>query len=476
MAPISTHRFETLPDLSSKTIRKNLARRTYPYWHPLTGGRFVGYTHPTTKGAYWVARYRRRDGLYRQKRIGEADDFRPADGTSILSFDQARAAALAWFSGPEVAPFSGNPTPLGRTRGLLYSPIGEMYTLGHALRDYLAWKRLSSAETHFDIIVSLINYHILPRLGPLAVDELEAEHFRSYFQEVMETPPKRGNRPTGSRQPMSTLDDDALRKRKKTVNALIVILRDTLQRAWEDGKTDNDRLWRSLRNLPNVDRPRMLHLSRRECRMLLKACRPDLRNLVLGALYTGCRSLELLRMRVLDVGHDGYGVYVVPSKTRKSRFVFLPDEGMAFFLQLARGRPAQEYLFLRGNSRPWGEYHRQIFKKAALRCGLPPDLSFHCLRHTYASQLVQAGAPLTVVADQLGHVNTVTVSRTYGHISPQIRESEVRQRFTTLSPGNARTAEKRKRALARWRAGMRGNGAGDYAKIKDLKSARRTLH
>jgi integrase len=204
--------------------------------------------------------------------------------------------------------------------------------------------------------------------------------------------------------------------------------------------------------------------------LLLKNCRPDLQRLVLGALYTGCRSLELLRLRACDVGRDGYGIYVAPSKTHKPRFVFLPDEGMAFFLALTRNRPAQALLFTRDDGRPWSEYYRVLFKGAARAAALPEDFSFHGLRHTYASQLVQAGAPLTVVSDQLGHVNTVTVSRTYGHVSPQIRESEVRQRFTVLEPKNAQSAERQKRALARWRVNFHGSSWRTYAKIRDLRS------
>ncbi len=59
---------------------------------------------------------------------------------------------------------------------------------------------------------------------------------------------------------------------------------------------------------------------------------------MLAALYTGCRATELIRMRACDVGRDGYGVYVTPVKRYRARFVFLPDEGMAFFLKLAAGR------------------------------------------------------------------------------------------------------------------------------------------
>jgi hypothetical protein len=96
------------------------------------------------------------------------------------------------------------------------------------------------------------------------------------------------------------------------------------------------------------------------------------------------------------------------------------------------------------------------------------------LRHTYASQLVQAGAPLTVVAEQLGHANTVTVSRTYGHVSPQVREAEVRQRFTVLSPKNAKKAASQESSLAKWRKAFHGSNWRTYAKISDLHSRSNT--
>lgn len=58
---------------------------------------------------------------------------------------------------------------------------------------------------------------------------------------------------------------------------------------------------------------------------------------------------------------------------------------------------------------------------------------FHGLRHTYASQLVQAGTPLPIVARQLGHANTDTVSRTYGHLSCIDIERELERRFAPLT-------------------------------------------
>jgi hypothetical protein len=174
-------------------------------------------------------------------------------------------------------------------------------------------------------------------------------------------------------------------------------------------------------------------------------------------------------MQAAHVGRDGYGVYITPVKSYRPRFVFLPDEGMTFFLRLAKGKRSSDLLFERPNGRSWYSYQKYEFKKAVRKADLPLEFTFHGLRHTYASQLVQAGAPLPVVAEQLGHANSDTVSRTYGHLSPQIRESEVRQRFTTLNRENAALANRTRKALKRWRSSLHGSNWRTYAIITDVK-------
>ena len=294
--------------------------------------------------------------------------------------------------------------------------------------------------------------------------------------DVIETPPRRGNQPyQATRLSAKKLSSEALRKRKKTANSCLSVLRVALRMAWENGKVETERPWRIVRLFPNLSSARVLHLSREECRRLIECCRPDVGRLALGALYTGCRLSELMAMRCNHVGRDGYGIYVPPQKTLKPRFVFLPDEAMAWFLALIKGRRPDDFVFINDNTRRRIGPSNRLFKGAVQAAGLPPDFSFHGLRHTYASQLVQAGAPILAVAEQLGHVSPRTVLETYGHLAPQIRESEVRQRFTTLSKANARLATRRRDQLHQWRSSLHGADWRTYAKINDLRSRGNTV-
>lgn len=83
------------------------------------------------------------------------------------------------------------------------------------------------------------------------------------------------------------------------------------------------------------------------------------------------------------------------------------------------------------------------FRRAVSRAGLPDGFVFHGLRHTYASDLIRQGVPLEVVARQLGHADTRTVSQTYGHIAEQFREEQIRTRFSPLDDEELKNAKGR---------------------------------
>lgn len=233
---------------------------------------------------------------------------------------------------------SSDPYQIGSKRQINICPIGDTHTVGHALRDYLEWKLLAATKSHFETLVSLINYHLVPRVSNIPVEEFDGQDFQQLAVSVLETPPKKGRQQQKRPVSIRTLSQDELRKRKKTFNALVSILRGSFELAWERGKIETDRPLRCLRRLPNVDRPRVVFLDRPECRRLLEASHKDFLPLVLAALYTGCRANELTTMLVSDFTVSTNSLFVGNPKGRRTRHVLLPEEGTAFFSKLARDR------------------------------------------------------------------------------------------------------------------------------------------
>lgn len=416
------------PVLSDPNVQKQLPQREAAYFNLLSYCRHIGLRKINPENATWIARVRKKDGGYKQHCLGSAW----LDGEQQMCYEEAVEKAGAWFKSPTVRSVAAEPYQVGSKRTLSICPVGQEYSVGHALSDYLDWKRMAATKSHFETLVSLINYHLVPRVSHIPIEEFDGKDFHDLAMDVIETPPKTGRRAPRTKISIRDLSEDELRRRKKTLNALVSILRGAFEIAWEYDKLHSERPKKCLRRVPNVDRPRVVFLDRTECRHLLDACTPDLQTLVKAALYTGCRANELIQMRVGDVSSRMDAVYVASPKGRRSRHVFLPSEGVRFFRDLAKGRTSSDRLFRKANGRVWGGEYKTYFQAARTKAGLPPKLTFHGLRHTYASQLVEAGASLMVVAEQLGHANTQTVSATYGHLAAGHRAEEIQRCFSPL--------------------------------------------
>ena len=65
--------------------------------------------------------------------------------------------------------------------------------------------------------------------------------------------------------------------------------------------------------------------------------------------------------------------------------------------------------------------------EAVQRAAIKPRITFHGLRHTWASLAVMSGMPLMVVARNLGHTDTRMVERHYGHLAPSFIADAIRK-------------------------------------------------
>ena len=75
---------------------------------------------------------------------------------------------------------------------------------------------------------------------------------------------------------------------------------------------------------------------------------------------------------------------------------------------------------------------RHVFTRLLERAELR-QIRIHDLRHTYATLLLQAGAPITYVSQQLGHRDASITLRVYAHWLPDESRREA-DRLDTLQP------------------------------------------
>jgi integrase len=182
------------------------------------------------------------------------------------------------------------------------------------------------------------------------------------------------------------------------------------------------------RAFEEADAARIRYLTIDECRRLINASEGEFRDLVQAALLTGCRFGELAALQVHDFNHDAGTLHIRVSKSGKNRHVVLNDEGIGFFKALVAGRLGAEILLRKPDGGRWMKSNQQRrMAEACARAKIEPPANFHALRHTYASHAAMAGAPLLVIAKNLGHSDTRMVERHYGHLSRTYVTEEIRR-------------------------------------------------
>jgi integrase len=169
---------------------------------------------------------------------------------------------------------------------------------------------------------------------------------------------------------------------------------------------------------------------------LVNACEPAFRNLVRGALLTGCRYSELTTMHVADFNADAGVVTVRQSKAGKPRHVVLTNEGQRLFARLTAGKLGTDPVFVRADGGSWGKsYQLRPMLEASARAKIKPAISFHVLRHTHGSTLAMRGVPMGVIAEQLGHADTRMTEKHYAHLAPSYVAATIRAHFPILGIG-----------------------------------------
>lgn len=194
--------------------------------------------------------------------------------------------------------------------------------------------------------------------------------------------------------------------------------------------------------IPKGSVPRQRFLSTEEAQRLLASTPDSLKFPVMAGLLGGLRIGEVCTLRPppqdLNFEIAGGGIILVQEKalvgggswrpkSKKRREVPIATE----LLPIAKHHvsefssstwmvPASEDPERPMSRSTLGNMFMRIVADAGLIAGRknPVGITFHTLRHTFASWLVMAGVDLWTVAQLLGHSTIKQVEDTYGHLSP----------------------------------------------------------
>lgn len=145
--------------------------------------------------------------------------------------------------------------------------------------------------------------------------------------------------------------------------------------------------------------------------------------------FTWCRQGEMCAAQWedfdLEQGTWTIRAHKTRKQTQKVKVVALIPEAIALLRDIRAGRVnAEGTVFLNTRGKPWrtgtlGSYLRHFKTRHKLK----EPSTLHGLRHAGASAALGSGAPIKLVAEQLGHASTATVEKYYFHRSAQHLES-----------------------------------------------------
>jgi site-specific recombinase XerD len=162
------------------------------------------------------------------------------------------------------------------------------------------------------------------------------------------------------------------------------------------------------------------------------------RALILTLLRTGMRIGELLNTRVEDLNMNEQRVQIIETqKTRVGRVVYLSTDAvnaLAAWMQ-TRTHPSEFIFYGHGTGRLSYEAARMIFRRCIEKAGLAhKGYTLHCLRHTYASELLNAGMPLQCLQELLGH-NCIEMTRRYARLTDNTRRAAYYKAMNIIEAG-----------------------------------------
>lgn len=185
--------------------------------------------------------------------------------------------------------------------------------------------------------------------------------------------------------------------------------------------------------MPKVENERLRFLTADEANDVLnslKARNPKWWAIAAISLYSGLRLNEVLSLAWGDINIE-QGIMDVRFGKRVRRQAFMADEIKALFHSMERGTPSElVFKSTRGekiSSSTASEAFSAVVDNLGLNDGIEDTLhhiSFHSLRHTFASWMAMAGVEISRLMRLMGH-KTITQTLRYSHLYPDTMRSSI---------------------------------------------------
>ena len=165
-------------------------------------------------------------------------------------------------------------------------------------------------------------------------------------------------------------------------------------------------------NFPYAKRYKKLPivLSRKEIKIIFESISNSKHRLLISLAYAaGLRVSEVISLKVKDIDPDELTIHLKQAKGKKDRITIIPKKLKTDIQNLIAGKRSNDFVF---ESERGGKLTtrtaQKIFSNALKKVGIKKSATFHSLRHSFATHLLENGVDIRYVQELLGHANIRT--------------------------------------------------------------------
>jgi integrase/recombinase XerD len=159
------------------------------------------------------------------------------------------------------------------------------------------------------------------------------------------------------------------------------------------------------------------------------------KTMIFLAYSAGMRVSEVVELKLRDIHSERMVINIKGAKGKKDRTVALSEGILALIRKYYKEYTPKDWLF---EGQYGGQYSdrslQQTFQRAKIKAKIIQPVTFHGLRHSYATHLHEAGTDIKLIQELLGH-NDIKTTLRYIHVSKRTIEN-IKSPFDNLNLKN----------------------------------------
>ncbi len=165
-------------------------------------------------------------------------------------------------------------------------------------------------------------------------------------------------------------------------------------------------------------------LSRGEIGKIINSITNKKHRLLVSLSYgAGFRVSETINLKIKDINPEELTIHIKEAKGKKDRLTIFPEKVLSNLKEIIALRDKNDFVFTSNRGGKLTQRSAQkIFETALKNANINKDATFHSLRHSFATHLLENGTDVRYVQELLGHANIRTTQIYTKVTNPALRK------------------------------------------------------